>query len=78
MSSLLASETRQNMRFSDQEITHSMWMLENQIEGVFELIALWLLFPNKRKIGPEVERFFPIWHEGLKDMIEKAANPDGY
>lgn len=53
------------MKFSDQDLGHSMWMLARQIETVDDLIALWMIFPNEVKKCPSIERHAPVWFRGL-------------
>jgi hypothetical protein len=72
----LASRKEKILKFSEQEILHDIWMLENQFETAFEFIAFWLLFPTKRGTGPAIEKVSPNWFEGLREMIERAAKDD--
>jgi hypothetical protein len=61
------------MRFSDQDYSHSLWMLANQIDTVFDLVALWLLFPNEVKNCPYPDLTDGVWFAGLERAIEKTA-----
>lgn len=60
-------------KFNPAQYRHALWMLNNQINSAYELIALWVLFPAPDTDVPAPECTTP-WHRGLEVAIEKSAN----
>lgn len=57
------------MKISEQDLIHGLWMLENQINSPFELVALWSMFPRETwGTSPSIEDT-PDWRSGLEGLV---------
>lgn len=56
------------MKFCEQDLIHTQWMLKRQINNCDDLIHFWILNGPAKNLGPVVERCRPVWYHDLPEV----------
>jgi len=51
----------------EQDLGPALWMLENQINTVNDLVRFWGIFKTRQTDCPRIERLYTDWRAGLWD-----------